>query len=792
MTGENGRLDFILKNRIWVLGAALLLTLPALWFITGLEAEDTYDSWFSPSDPAYRFYKEFQKRFANDMFFVVVFRDDGLFSSENLTLIAELTERLEKLPYVRQVTSLTNVEYLEGREDALIVEPLVPDLDRLDPSAVRAKALSKPLYRGVLISEDGAATAILGELLPVVSMTQEMKLVNGLNAVISEIEARTGKRFYLGGYPVLDVEIMKAAEQDGLKFLPLTIGVVFLVLWLAFRRFGPAALSFVSVVIALAWTFGLYAALGNAYSVLTSILPVILISIGIADAVHILVHYYEELSLGRPRGEALRFTMRKMLRPCLFTTLSTGAGFLSFLSSEIPIVRLTGLFAATGIGLAFVLTVLVLPAALSFLRAPRETAGRQAQGVLLQALKRLGPWTARHPRAILAGSVVALGIGLLGITQLSTETTNLLLLKDGHPLRASYDFIERNLTGLSNLEVIVEGERDALRTPALLEKLDRLSAKIAQEPGLTKTISIVDYVKEINRALHGDDPEYYSIPDTARAVAQSLLLYEFAGGDELRDYVSGDYSAGRLTALFRTMSSRESAALQARVLDYARELELPVKVTGTIALLEAMEQKVTISQVRSLGIALFLIAGLMALLLHSWKLGLLSLVPNALPILLMFAVMGFAGIPLDAATSIVAGLALGIAVDDTIHYLTRFRRELRQAKSYREALIRTTRTVGRAIVFTSVILFAGFSVLLLGTFKGTIYFGLLIGLAMAFALVGDLVLLPALLLVLRPIPMGEVTAREPMPAPASTPLPIAASDDGVGSNPQEMDPERSG
>jgi predicted RND superfamily exporter protein len=172
-----------------------------------------------------------------------------------------------------------------------------------------------------------------------------------------------------------------------------------------------------------------------------------------------------------------------------------------------------------------------------------------------------------------------------------------------------------------------------------------------------------------------------------------------------------------------------------------------------------MEQKVAISQVRSILIALLLIAGLMALLLRSVKLGLLSLVPNALPILLMFAVMGFAGIPLDAATSIVAGLALGIAVDDTIHYLTRFRHELRKTRSYPEALAHTTRTVGRAIVFTSVILFAGFSVLLLGTFKGTIYFGLLIGLAMAFALVGDLVLLPALLLVLKPIPIAQPVAE---------------------------------
>ena len=763
-----GWLDGVLRRRAWVLGGTLLLTLPALWALTQLEAEDTYDSWFPASDPAYRFYKEFQKRFANDMFFVVVFRDEDLFAPETLRLIAELTARLEELPYVREVTSLTNVEYLRGEEDALVVEPLVPEGAALDPAEVRARALAKPLYRGVLISEDGTTTAILGELQPVVSMSQEMELVNALKALVREYEAKAGKRFYLGGYPVLDAGIMEAAERDGLTFLPLTVGVVFVVLWLAFRRFAPAALSFLAVMIALAWTFGLYAGLGNAYSVLTSILPVILIAIGIADAVHILVHYYEELARGHPRGEALRLTMRKMLRPCLFTTLSTGAGFLSFLGSEIPIVRLTGLFAAIGIALAFVLTVLVLPAALSYLTAPQRTAQRQTQGPLARVLGGLGPWTVRRPRAVLAGSAVVLGVGLLGLSQVSTETTNLLLLKEGHPLRESYDFIERHLTGLSNLEIIVEGERDALRTPALLRKLDQLSARLLEEPKATKTISVVDYVKEINQALHGDDPRFYALPDTARGVAQSLLLYEFAGGEELRDYVTGDYSAGRLTALFRTMSSRESAALQARVLQYAQELGLPVKVTGTIALIEAMEQKVTLSQIRSIGIALLLITGLMALLLRSWRLGLLSLVPNALPIVLMFGVMGFAGIPLDAATSIVAGLALGIAVDDTIHYLTRFRRELRATRSYPEAIKRTTRTVGRAIVFTSVILLAGFSVLLLGTFKGTTYFGLLIGMTMAFALVGDLVLLPALLLVLRPLRVIETDASADADADTNT------------------------
>ncbi len=772
-----GWLDGLLRHRGLVLGAALLLTVPALLSLSRLESQDTYDAWFPPDDPAYRFYREFQRRFENDMFIVVAYRDETLFTREGLAFLAELTARLAELPYVREVTSLTNVEHVRGEEQALIVEPLVPDPERLDPDVVRQRALSRPLYRGLLISEDGTTTAVVAELDRIASMDEEAALVGALKDLLRTLEVRTGKSFYIGGYPVLDVEIMQASERDIRTFIPLTVGAIFLVLWGVFRRPSLAALAFVSVSLALAWTFGLYAGLGLKYSMMLSILPTIILAIGIADAVHILVHYYEELARGRPQREALRQTLRKMLRPCLFTTLTTGAGFISFLSSDIPVVRLTGLFAAVGIGLAFVLTVLVLPAAVSFFRPPHGTARRRSQGTFARALEGLTRTTLAHPRAVLLGAGIVLVFGLYGISRLEAETLGLEWLRDDHPLQQSYRFIEENLTGLYNLELIVEGERDALRSPEMLRRIEELSAFALQQPGVRKAISVVDYVKEIHRALRGGDPRYYTIPDTARDVAQALLLYEFSGGRELREIVSGDYSAGRLTLLLDALSSREYTELNRRILERAETLDFPrpVQATGAVVLVEAMLKKLTLSQVRSLGLALALITLLMIALLRSWKLGLLSLIPNGLPILLMFATMGLLSIPLDAATSTVAGMALGIAVDDTIHFLTRFRRELNVTGDYRRALTQTARTVGQAIVFTSVILLAGFSVLLLGSFKGTVYMGLLVGLTMLFALVGDLVLLPALLWVLKPLPVS---------AAASTPAPAPMADDGRSASDQ--------
>lgn len=755
-------IEALLRRRRWVLLGTLLLSLAAAWFIPGMESEDTYDGWFAPDDPDYRFYKDFQRRFANDMFFIVVFKDEPLFTPSNLALIASLTVQLEQVPYVRQVTSLTNVEYLYGQQDRLVVEPLVQGLEAPNAEAIRQRARSKPMYRDALISADGATTAILGELEKVASMSEEMAAVSTIQSIMRQAEAESGKQLYLGGYLAMDVEIMQASERDVLKFIPLTIGVIFLVLWFTFRHWLPAALSFAAVVIALVWTFGLYAGLENPYSMMTSILPVVLIAIGIADSVHILIHYYEELSYGLDRFQAIKMTLRKMLRPCLFTSLTTAVGFISFLASDIPIVRLTGLYAAVGIGFAFMLSVVALPALLSFFRAPQRAARQQAAGRLVAFLDRLTGWTLDHPRAILVGMSLLVLIGAWGALRLSTDTTMLTMLKDDHPLRVDYAFIEENLTGLSNLELVVEGRADALRQPALLNQLDALSRFAQSRPHVRKTLSLVDYAKEINQALHGGDPAFYRIPETPQAVAQSLLLYEFAGGKELRDYVTADYRSGRLTVLFDTVSSGQAASLRRSIADYAQtQLGLPLQTTGTIALVEQMMDKVALSQTKSIAIALGLIALLMGLLLRSVKLGLISMIPNALPILLMFAVMGFAGIPLDAVTSIVAGLALSIAVDDTIHYLTRFRRELGRLGDYRQALRRTTHTLGQAIVSTSVILLAGFSVLLLGSFQGTMYFGLLIGLTMLFALAGDLVLLPALLLWLKPIRVEQQVALVP-------------------------------
>jgi predicted RND superfamily exporter protein len=567
------------------------------------------------------------------------------------------------------------------------------------------------------------------------------------------VEGATGRRVLLGGFPVLDVEILSASAADARLFLYAAIPAIFLVLFVLVRRVAAVLLSFLVVGLALLFTFGLYVAAGHKFGILTAILPVLVLGIGMAQSVHVLVHYYEELAAGHGRRRALARTIRLMGRPCLFTSLTTAVGLGSFMVADIPVLRMTGLYGALGVLISFVLTLTLLPALLSFLPPPAAVARRRYRGGWLTArLDGLTRFDVRRRRGILAGAVVLLGLAGLGAARVSTETTWLHMLRRSDPVRQVTEAIERHMGGVDNLEFLIEGPPGSLLEPAQLRRLERLAAFAAAQPGVSRVASVLDYVKEINQALHADDPRHHRIPPTREAVAQGLLLYEMSGGAELERMISVDYAAARIMVLVETMSTRESAALSDTLRAFAREaLALDIVPTGHVTVMGEMEAKVFRGQIRSLTVAALLITLCMVVLLRSARLGLVSMLPNALPIAMMFGTMGWFAIPLDITTVIIAGLALGIAVDDTIHYMTRVRRELDAGHGYTDAIRRANRTIARAVVATSVILCAGFLTFTLGTFEGSFYFGVLSALTMLYALAGDLVLLPALLLVLRPI-----------------------------------------
>jgi predicted RND superfamily exporter protein len=755
--------DLLLRLRVPILVVAVLLTVPATRLALQIQPEETFDDWFWAEDPSYRTFKWFQDVFGNDMFAVVTVTDDDLFSTASLRALAALTDRLEHTPGVAEVTSLTNVEYVQGVGDELVVGPLVETIPETAAARaqVRARALGTDLYRRVLVSDDGRTAGVLVRLAEYDTGSEEQRIVGALQATVARASRELGRPFLLAGFPVLDAEILTASMADARVFLEVSAPVIFGILLLFFRRLVPAVLSFLTVGLALVLTFACYVAAGHRFGMLTAILPVLILAIGIADAVHILVHYYEELSAGRERRAALVETLRRMVRPCLFTSLTTAAGLASFLASDIPTVRLTGLYAAIGVLIAFVLSVTVLPAVLSWLPAPVAVARRgYGEGAFTRTLGRLTRFVLRYRRAILVGAVALAGLSALGAARVTSETTWLRMLRESNPLRAVYATIEARLSGVNNLEFLVRGPEGQLQDPALLRRLDRVEAFIASRPEVSKVVSLTDYVKEINRALSGGDSRAYAIPPTRAAVSQELLLYEVSGGKELADVATSDYATGRMTVWFATTSSREGARLRDAILAFARDqVGLDLVATGSASLWADMELKVLRSQARSLPLAAALITLCMVLLLRSVRLGLVSLIPNVLPIVMMFGTMGLCGIPLDITTVIVAGLALGIAVDDTIHFMTRFQRELAATGSYEQAIRRSNLTIARAMIATSVILGAGFATFTLGSFTGTVYFGVLCGLTMAYALAGDLLLLPALLLVLRPLRVAGADGR---------------------------------
>jgi predicted RND superfamily exporter protein len=747
--------DQILKYRIPILLACLLLCVPALYSVSRMEAEEAFDSWYGSDDPVYKQYQDLEDQFGSGRFFVAVFKDDDLFTSEHLRLISNLTARLEQEKGVEKVTSLTNVEYVYGQDDTLVVEPLVRKIPYSSDglSEIRRKALEKTLYRNTLISRDGTTTAILVDLHDIDTVQESEAVVNNASRIIREVEIETGKKVFLGGLGFIDAAIRRASVEDFATFFPVALVMIFLILSVTFRLLAPAVLSILVVSLALLFTLALYAAGGQKFNMMTPLLPMLLLTIGVAESVHILVHYYfEELSSCLTREEALRQTVEKMFRPCFFTSLTTAVGFASFVVSSVPITRVTGLYAALGIIIIFALSIVVLPAALSFLPAPRGWKQKAAQGVSTKGLQQLTLFTLRFRRGILIGALVLTVPAAYGSLHVSSESTFIRLLRPSNPVREVYEFIEANMIGQSNLEILVETAPDGLKDPDLLRRVDRLQEFISQRPYVTKTISVVDLLRDMNRALHDGDPAHDAIPPTRQGVAQTLLLYEMSGGDGLRHYVTGDYALGRVTVFFKSASIQILAELEDEILTHAQEeLDLPVQVTGTLAIFKDGAQKLTNSQIRSLVAAFVAITLLIMLFLRSVRLGLISMIPNIIPVFLLFSTMGWAGIDLDVATVMVAGMALGIGVNDTIHYMTRFRRELEECGDYEATVRLCGTTVARAMVTTSAILFTGFIVLSMGNSQAIANLGLLSSVTMLYALVGDLFLLPALLLALKPL-----------------------------------------
>jgi len=739
--------ELILKNQVILIVAIVVITVLFSLRLPNLTLQDDETTWFPKGDPTLEVYNTFEETFTSPEFALVAYQSDNPFEEAELDYLAHLSEELEKVPYVDEVISLTTVEDIVGTEEGLEVKPLIETEG--GPTALKQRIERNPFIKGNLISEDGKTLGIILKIVregdkPDSEISEEF--TSRIKEILSKEHKATGRRFYLGGVSITDAEVNMMVESDIRKFFPIALLLTALVLLVIFRDLSCIFFPLLAVLLSLGWTLGLKGMLNSPITPISTTLFALITVIGIANSVHLISHYRIELPRLEDRRKALLETYERAGRPCLFTSLTTAVGFGSLVTSPIPSIRNLGLFAGFGIMCAFILSMILVPLGLrlTHIRTPDSI------NFIGKMLGWIGRFNLKNTRGILILSSSVILIMGIGIPRIHMEGAMLEYFKKKSRLRKETEFLDQRLAGTSSVEVIIHGDPDTFKEPTILKKIEGLQRTIENHPKVSTSYSVVDYLKLINRALNNDDQKYFRIPETREAVAQSLLLYESSGGADIEDYVTVDYDMARISIRTRQMGKEEREELIERIKRYVDQnlRGYKVDITGWDTLVHKVTGRIVLTQIHSLGLALVVILGLM-ILLFGLKGGLVSILPNILPIVFVLGLMGHAGFDLNIATAIIASIAMGIVVDDTIHYFSHFRDEFKLTGDRKQAMLNALQKVGKAMCFTTLILAVGFAVFLLSETSILVDYGILSGIAVITALLGDLFLGPVLLTRLR-------------------------------------------
>jgi predicted RND superfamily exporter protein len=753
MTGRIGTriASLFLVYRKTVLAVLLATTALAIYQLPQSKFDNALEIWFVSGDPALVAHDRLIDTFSSDDTIVVGFSAPDVFTPEILEFIDELSAEIALAPHVEKVFSLTTIESIVGDDGALEIGKLFDfPIDPGAVPAVRERVLANELSVGPVVSSAGDCAAIVARL-PYIADEFDYK-VEAVQGIQKILDRHTEYSFDYSGGPVLDERFYALSEQDSATTSVLMVVLLVLTLWALVRSVPGVLLPIVTVVVALVWTLGWIVLAGFQANVMTTMLPALLLAVGVADSMHILVDYRNRFVTGEEdKFDALRAVYRDLFGPLFLTSLTTSVGMLSLSVSKVQGVRMFGWFAAAGVVGAFVLSITFVPIALSYLPKPRALSNSQRrtrESRLLEAIHRV---TIDHPRSVAVTFAVMMFVALLGATRVQTETSFMEQFPDGAPVKVATRNMEKALAGSVTLEVMIESPVEGgIKDPETLAAIDAMATFLESDPEIQSAQSIVDYFKDLRRAFFDNDQGEYRLPETREEAAQYLLLYEMDAPDgDIKDFLTFDYSEARLSARMSVQSSKQASDLVTAFDDYVLNefpAELNAVATGLIVLYANMETYIRDSMIRGFSFAVLAIFVILSIQMRSPVLGAIAMIPNIVPVIMCLGVMGIFGIPLDSMTGMVASISIGLAVDDSIHYIARIRQCLRTGVTMQAALHDATIDVGRALIFTSITLVSGFGVLLVAHFNGMFWFGVLCLITIVFALAADLLLLPVVLM----------------------------------------------
>jgi len=704
-------------------------------------------------DPGTAAYRRAVLDFGDDEIFVIAMETDNVFTYENLSALRRLGRAIAKLPGVRSTESLVNVSIIRNdpERDLLEVRPLIQEIPREAAAlaALRERALADPLLAKSVVSTDGRSAALNVRFHDWTDLELIRADVDGQLRALVAAEISGERRFYVAGRPHMKAAAHALMVRDLQRLMPLAVLVMALLLWIVTGSARGVIIPIGTVLIATLWTFGAMALWNVSLNLLTVVLGPVLIAVGSVYGVHILAHY-ESAALRAESSRAAADLMAATTRaPVLMAGASTVIGFGALLLTDIPAARELGAFAALGVTAVTLISLTGLPAFVALLPLRKRTDSPRAAAIgsrLDAALARLAHLASSRSRAVLAGWGLLCALAVALIPRIEIDTDYLTFFPEESRLRSDFAAVNALLAGAVPIYVVLSGEGSGtFSEPRNLRTLERVQGRFDGLAGVTHTLSVADLVRVVNRAVREGNPAEERIPDTLGEVAELMLVIPKSKCKPLSNV---DHSRANLPV--RT-GEQGSAAVRSLVADLSTVLEeeltppLRATITGDTVLLNQSADRLAVHQARPVGVTAVAVFAIVALVFRSLPLAAVALIPNLVPVLLFYGLLGAGLAPLSLPTSLIGSIVLGIAVDDTVHFLTRYRAGRNAGLAPAEAVIDCGRRVGRPIAITSVMLFLGFLVVALSGFATLRQFGLLIGLTVAICLTTDLLLLPAAL-----------------------------------------------
>ncbi|EIZ1048567.1 MMPL family transporter [Vibrio vulnificus] len=769
-------LAFSTRFSFWTLIISLMAIVATAMGAKNLYFRGDYNIFFDGSNAQLQAFDEIQTTFAktDNIALVLAPKSGDVFDQRTLTQIQEMTEQAWQVPYSSRVDSLANYQHTEAVDDDLLVEDLLYQSYPLTAeriAKVRAVAMSEPLLVNALASEKGDVAVInITMQMPGVDETAEVnEVVAYVEQMLSHYRAEyPDVTIYKAGIIAMNHSFAMAAQNDSATLVPTMLLVILVFLTIMLRSFLSVLATLVVIICAIVATLGIVGWAGMFLHVASVNVPTLIMTLAVADCVHVIASMRHFMRQGMPKSQAIHRSVTLNFVPIIITSVTTAIGFLMMNMSDSPVLRDFGNLSALGVMIACVLSVSLLPALLNLL--PVRFSAKQA-AKSSDIMDKLADLVVHRRNVLLPLSIVVIAGSAALIPYNKVNDESVKYFDTSSEFRQAADFMEQRIGGMTTMSIAIKTHQSqGIASPEFLEVLGEFTSWLREQPETDHVASLSDIYKRLNKNMHGDDSAYYALPAERELAAQYLLLYEMSlpFGLDLNNQVNVDKSSVKLQLTVKNLGSVELVALEERIYQWfaSHAPRYQVVASSPSLMFAHIGETNMASMLSTLPITLILISALMIFALRSWRLGVISLVPNIAPAVIGFGLWALISGEINLGLSVVVTLTLGIVVDDAVHFLAKYQHARKEGQNAEQAVRYAFHTVGRALWITTVVLVAGFSVLAMSQFRLNSDMGQLSAIVIFVALVIDFVLLPSLLMRFDTAEYAQLeTAQEPNTTP---------------------------